>query len=612
MKFSSFSLLLVTASAQPVIPDHRHDQEPTYVDLDASSSRNLKQPDWVDEMLDELGLEFMPGKGLSTHVISNDEMMVEDVDGVDYSLAGLEPVNIFSPTYYDLSEDGTYVTDKTTGQRIDLTVFVGKDKGADLLVSKDSIGGDVLDVDIKLKNGKMKFVHRTDEEMAVGYDEDDIDFQAMQEKYHYGELLTTEEDDGGYWSSRHHRRNLLRGDHHDDEIMPRTQRRKLQGSCNGNFQYIDVAIAHDTEFCNALGGASQASAKVQAVVARASSIYEEDMCVKVVISATDFHCSPNSDPYASLPNRGQSGCGGSGYLPEFRKYWRNNRQDVVRDVAHMFTAIDFAGGTIGCAYIGVCGSTFSGYGVNQITFTTNLQFQGVLFAHELGHNLNAQHLSLSGDFIMEPSINDGSDGFSGTSTNVILNHISAANCGGQLTPPNPSNPTNSPTPPPTTVSVTPSPTTPPTSVSATPMPTPLPTPTPTIPATPSPTPTPPTITSPVASPTGGSPSTGTCVDDFAFRDSRSFPCWVYDQGPFRCNTATTYTNSDGVDATDACCVCGGGMNVGSCADDSGWFDVVGRDCSAYGGLWCNFAEYYANSDGVTALEACCVCGGGAP
>mmetsp|Transcript_11492 Transcript_11492/g.19101 ORF Transcript_11492/g.19101 Transcript_11492/m.19101 type:complete len:117 (-) Transcript_11492:959-1309(-) len=115
------------------------------------------------------------------------------------------------------------------------------------------------------------------------------------------------------------------------------------------------------------------------------------MCVKVVISVTDFQCGGSgNDPYLNLSNRNQSSCSGSGYLDEFQNFWRNNRQNVARDVAHMFTGIDLAGSTIGCAYIGVCGNTNSGYGVDQITFTTNLQVEAVLFAHELGHNLNAR------------------------------------------------------------------------------------------------------------------------------------------------------------------------------------------------------------------------------
>jgi hypothetical protein len=135
-----------------------------------------------------------------------------------------------------------------------------------------------------------------------GYNDDDIDLEAMQAEFQYGE---PPEGEGG---------RKLR--------VQKQAPRKLQ-ACNGNFQYVDVAIAYDTDFCNTIGGVSAADAKAQAVVSRASELYEDDMCVKVVISAADFQCGGSgSDPYLNLPNRNQSGCSGSGYLTEFRSKLR--------------------------------------------------------------------------------------------------------------------------------------------------------------------------------------------------------------------------------------------------------------------------------------------------
>ena len=60
------------------------------------------------------------------------------------------------------------------------------------------------------------------------------------------------------------------------------------------------------------------------------------------------------------------------------------------------------------------------------------------------------------------------------------------------------------------------------------------------------------------------------------------------------------------------CSCGGeGEEPGECEDIAGWTDSEGDGCALYEAEeWCSIAEAYADEDGVTALDACCYCGGG--
>ena len=70
-----------------------------------------------------------------------------------------------------------------------------------------------------------------------------------------------------------------------------------------------------------------------------------------------------------------------------------------------------------------------------------------------------------------------------------------------------------------------------------------------------------------------------------------------------CNNVEKYKNGYGVDASTACCRCGGG-----CTDHAGWKDIDGDGCDDYEG--CDDVRQYANADGVDASSACCMCGGG--
>jgi len=93
--------------------------------------------------------------------------------------------------------------------------------------------------------------------------------------------------------------------------------------------------------------------------------------------------------------------------------------------------------------------------------------------------------------------------------------------------------------------------------------------------------------------------------------------WVDSKG-YSCSTYTDCSNVNawavnGMSALNACCLCGGGVRKLSnrtelgCKDLHGWVDSQNYTCSDYGG--CQNVEKWG-VDRVSAREACCLCGGG--
>lgn len=77
-----------------------------------------------------------------------------------------------------------------------------------------------------------------------------------------------------------------------------------------------------------------------------------------------------------------------------------------------------------------------------------------------------------------------------------------------------------------------------------------------------------------------------------------------------------YPDDNGVDANEACCVCGGGsLDDNSCTDYTGWTDGDNYSCSWYSNdffynFYCESYGHYLDENEVDANEACCICGGG--
>ena len=50
--------------------------------------------------------------------------------------------------------------------------------------------------------------------------------------------------------------------------------------------------------------------------------------------------------------------------------------------------------------------------------------------------------------------------------------------------------------------------------------------------------------------------------------------------------------------------------IGRCSDYESWVDKDGTGCNSYGSSGCENAAMWENADGIDASFACCKCGGG--
>ena len=187
------------------------------------------------------------------------------------------------------------------------------------------------------------------------------------------------------------------------------------------FKVVKVGIVYDAEFCRKYGGHDETESRIMLIVAAASLLYENDMCVKlqlVGIYTPDENCAATST-FSSM--RRDKACGSGTTSDTFIRYfadWMNRNRSATgmdRDaVVHAFTGFP-PRGSLGCAYTGsMCRSPQFMYGVNYMS-SNFLSTQSVIFAHELGHNLNARHLTTeeSGTkrYIMKPALQNPHDGF---------------------------------------------------------------------------------------------------------------------------------------------------------------------------------------------------------
>jgi len=120
-----------------------------------------------------------------------------------------------------------------------------------------------------------------------------------------------------------------------------------------------------------------------------------------------------------------------------------------------------------------------------------------------------------------------------------------------------------------------------------------------------------------------------CYDYIDWVDENGNECDDYNT--LLCLTQGQNQNNYGVDAIEACCHCGGGTlkipsstpshkynpsttpstHPTSCYDYIGWVDDNGNQCGDYNSLLCLNQGLNQNNHGVSAIEACCQCGGGA-
>ncbi|HKZ02443.1 MAG TPA: Calx-beta domain-containing protein [Pyrinomonadaceae bacterium] len=143
---------------------------------------------------------------------------------------------------------------------------------------------------------------------------------------------------------------------------------------------IEMATEADFDYVNALGGSAAANNEILSIMNQVQGIYETQ--VGLTFSIVFQHTwDTSADPY-SVTNDA------SGMLQEFRNYWNANFASTPRDTAYLWTGRTMSGA--GIAYLEViCSAPSFSYGLS--VRTSNGIFKVTIPAHEIGHNLSAEH-----------------------------------------------------------------------------------------------------------------------------------------------------------------------------------------------------------------------------
>lgn len=200
-----------------------------------------------------------------------------------------------------------------------------------------------------------------------------------------------------------------------------------------NDEICEIACDADVEFYNKNGSSvANTEADIENIIDRVQNIYQPDVSILYEIT-TIIVRTAEPDPYSSTS--------AGTLLNQFQSHWNGNHAGIQRDVAHLFTGKNIAGGTIGVAYLNVICNLGSAYGLSESKFTSNLSFRTGLTAHELGHNWAAGHCDGAGDCWIMCSGIGGCAGsvtkFGQGSKNSITNKKNSVNCLDNAVPPLP-------------------------------------------------------------------------------------------------------------------------------------------------------------------------------
>lgn len=171
-------------------------------------------------------------------------------------------------------------------------------------------------------------------------------------------------------------------------------------------ELVEVGIECDHEFYQRNSSSISSTLNdVELIMNNTDTIYTRDVDIAWEITTVIIRSS-SSDPYTSTSIDGR--------LNQFQSVWASSPEsEVSRDVSHMFSGVNFSGGTIGLAYVGVvCNSGFY-YGIVESRYTSSVTFRTSLTAHELGHNWGSGHCDSSTPCHIMCSGNGGCNGITG-------------------------------------------------------------------------------------------------------------------------------------------------------------------------------------------------------
>ncbi|PWT83480.1 MAG: hypothetical protein C5B44_00525 [Acidobacteria bacterium] len=143
---------------------------------------------------------------------------------------------------------------------------------------------------------------------------------------------------------------------------------------------VELATEADFDYVSALGGSAQANNEILSIMNQVQGIYESQLGLTFSI-VFQHTWATSADPYNATGSAATM-------LNEFTDYWNANFTGTSRDTAHLWTNRPMDAAGIAWVHVVCSAPTFS-YGIS--TLATQSVFKVALSAHELGHNLGAEH-----------------------------------------------------------------------------------------------------------------------------------------------------------------------------------------------------------------------------
>jgi uncharacterized repeat protein (TIGR01451 family) len=192
---------------------------------------------------------------------------------------------------------------------------------------------------------------------------------------------------------------------------------------SGATSQINIGAIGDFEFFNAKGGGSDAALLTR--LNNVDGIFSEQLGVRIYVEELQVFTGA-TDPFS---NTGSA----TGLLEELASYRHTTPNQRRLGLTHLFTGRKLDGSTVGIAYTNTLCAP--GYGAGLTQSGSNVTFDSLVAAHEIGHNFGAPHDGVAGSacaseiapFLMATSIN-GSDEFSGCSVSQMQPNIQGAYC----------------------------------------------------------------------------------------------------------------------------------------------------------------------------------------
>lgn len=200
------------------------------------------------------------------------------------------------------------------------------------------------------------------------------------------------------------------------------------------FGIMEIGTEADFSFINSLGGVQQANNFIGQIVNWVDGVYRRDLSVGVRLRYQHGWSSSDEAVYGPLSGSGVQSVGSGTLLSAFRSYGEAvldpSRQN---DHMHIFSNRPFSGSNvIGIAWVsGACRQNFrfglsSNYPYASPVRQDISSYWGMLMAHEMGHNVGADHdASTAG--IMYPAISNVQS-FSVWSKAQIAGYLSTLAC----------------------------------------------------------------------------------------------------------------------------------------------------------------------------------------